>query len=482
MSSNQIKILLIEDEEFDVRRVKNTLKPYQENLKLGDVVSDGQSALQLIKNKPNFYDIIIMDFQIAGGLHGEQLIEKIKTVNSTIQIIVITKMTINQSDFEFANNLMEAGAFWYGTKYPGDIEEYIYQPTDFILSIQNAYERRKLELDRNKTQSKLDRQVREILEEKKIIGESQPMKELMQQLEKIGKTNASVLIYGESGTGKELVATNLHYLSPRRYENFVTVNCGSIPGDLIESELFGYEKGAFTGARESKQGLFEYADGGTIFLDEIAELPLKAQTKLLRVLQEGEIDKIGRNKSYVVNVRVIAATNRRLETLVTEHNFREDLFYRLNVLEIEVPALRERDEDIIILTKYFVKKFSAEMGIAAVEFSDDVLDVLCTYHWPGNVRELQNIVQRLLLLYDNQIEPEEVETLLELKGRDYKQTGFQALFEKDFIVPLRDIEEKFRKQYIQFVRNQSDTDADAARKLGLAPPNYHRMCKDLGFK
>ncbi len=481
MSPDHIKILLIEDEDFDIRRVKNTLKPYREVIRLCDIVSDGQSALQLLENKLNFYDIIIMDFQIAGGLHGERLIKKIKAINRTIQIIVITKMTINQSDFEFANNLMEAGAFWYGTKYPGDIEEYIYQPTDFILSIQNAYERRKLEMDRNKTQSKLDRRVKEILAEKKIIGKSPPMLEMIQQLEKVGKTSASVLIYGESGTGKELVATNLHYLSPRRYENFVTVNCGSIPGDLIESELFGYEKGAFTGARNSKQGLFEYADGGTIFLDEIAELPLKAQTKLLRVLQEGEIDKIGRAKNYRVNVRVIAATNRRLETLVSEHNFREDLFYRLNVLEIEVPALRERGDDIIILVQYFVNKFSTEMGIPPIDLPDSVLQILSTYHWPGNVRELQNIVQRLLLLYDGEIQPEEVEALLELKGRDQKN-GFHSLFERENILPLREIEERFRKQYIQFVRKQSDSDADAARKLGLAPPNYHRMCKDLGFK
>lgn len=482
MKTESINILLIEDEEYDIRRVKNTLHPHRDEFTIADIVKDGTSAVERVQARPDFYDIIIMDFQIAGGLHGESLIKKIKEINSTIQIIVITKMTINQTDFDFANSLMEAGAFWYGTKYPGDIEEYIYQPTDFVLSIQNAYERRKLELERNKTQSKLDRRVKEILEEKRIIGDSKPMTELLTQVDKVGHTNASVLIYGESGTGKELVATNLHYNSPRRYENFVTVNCGSIPADLIESELFGYEKGAFTGADRAKEGLFEHADGGTIFLDEIAELPLKAQTKLLRVLQEGEIDKIGRKKVHTVDVRVIAATNRRLEALIEDKAFREDLFYRLNVLQIEVPALRELGADICILAEYFMKKFSKDMGMTPMQLSEDVRKVLCDYHWPGNVRELQNVIQRLLLIYDDEITTADVRAVLGVHGNGEKAENFRALFDPEEIKPLRDIESEFRAEYVGFVREHADTDAEAARKLGLAPPNYHRMCKDLGFK
>lgn len=482
MGSDQITILLIEDEEYDIRRVQNTLKPYEDSLEILDIVGDGNSALDLVKRHPGRYDIIIMDFQIAGGLHGELLIRKIKEINPTIQIIVITKMTINQTDFDFANSLIEAGAFWYGTKYPGDIEEYIYQPTDFILSIQNAYARRQLELERDKAQAKLDKRVQEILEEKRIIGESEPMRNLTAQVEKIGKTGASVLIYGESGTGKELVAANLHYKSPRRYENFVTVNCGSIPADLIESELFGYEKGAFTGADHAKEGLFEYADGGTIFLDEIAELPLKAQTKLLRVLQEGEIDKIGRRKSYTVDVRFIAATNRRLETLMEEDSFREDLFYRLNVLQIEVPALRERRRDISHLAEYFMKKFAEDMGMTPLSLTDDVLEMLVAYHWPGNVRELQNVIQRLLLICDEEITLSSVKSVLGVHRNGGETDTFRSLFNPDKILPLREIETEFRSEYVGFVREHAETDAEAARKLGLAPPNYHRMCKDLGFK
>jgi len=482
MKNDTIHILVIEDEEFDVRRIKNTLQPSGERFNIVDIVDEGVTALELVQKQPDTYDIIIMDFQIGGGLRGETLIKQIKEINSTIQIIVITKMTINQTDYDFANSLMEAGAFWYGTKYPGDIEEYIYQPTDFILSIQNAYQRRQLELERNKTQSKLDRQVHEILEKKQIIGDSPPMQEMVRQVEKIGKTHANVLIYGESGTGKELVATNLHYKSPRKYENFVTVNCGSIPGELIESELFGYEQGAFTGARQSKAGLFETADGGTIFLDEIAELPLKAQTKLLRVLQNGEIDKIGRNKSYTVDVRVIAATNRRLESLLEERQFREDLFYRLNVLQMDVPALRERGRDIATLAHYFMQLFSEDMGVPPLELSDEVIRVLCAYDWPGNVRELQNAMQRLLLIYDSAPTPGDVEAVIGLQHRTNEASGYRSVFTAQEIRPLREIEVEFRADYVGYVREQCDTDAEAARLLGLAPPNYHRMCKDLGFK
>ena len=482
MTSDVIKILVIEDEEFDIRRIRNTLHPYRENLVIVDEVGNGKAALDLIRENRNGYDIVIMDFQIVGGLHGERLIQEIKEINSTIQIIVITKMTINQTDFDFANSLIEAGAFWYGTKYPGDIEEYIYQPTDFILSIQNAYQRRKLELERNRTQSKLDRRVEEILSEKQIIGESKPIKSLLEQVERVGKTHASVLIYGESGTGKELVATNLHYSSPRRHENFVTVNCGSIPANLIESELFGYEQGAFTGAETNRAGLFEQADGGTVFLDEVSELPAKAQTKLLRVLQEGEIDKIGRHKSYQVDVRIIAATNRRLEKLVDNREFREDLFYRMNVLQLEVPALRERTADIPLLSDYFMRKFSTKMGVQSFTLDDDAMTLLTDHDWRGNVRELQNVIQRLLLICDSAPTSNDIKAVLGMSKRGAITNGYRSLFQRDQIKPLRQVEEEFRSEYVSFVREQTETDAEAARMLDIAPPNFHRMCKDLGLK
>ncbi|MCB0315797.1 MAG: sigma-54-dependent Fis family transcriptional regulator, partial [Calditrichaeota bacterium] len=302
--NRKIHVLLIEDEEYDVRRVQNTLKPFAERIILRDITSDGHSALELLQAHKGQYEVVIMDFQIAGSLTGEELILRMKAVDPALQIIVITKRTINITDFDFANRLLEAGAMWYCTKYPGDIEAYIYQPTDFILSIFNAAEKRRLELEQQRSNRKLSQNVEDILREKRIIGESEVVQKLKQQIAMCANNDAIVLIRGLSGTGKELVAANIHYQSRRRLEKFVAINCGSLPQDLIESELFGFEKGAFTGAQERKKGLFEIADNGTLFLDEIAEMPLSAQVKLLRVIQEGEIDKIERTEKVKVHVRV----------------------------------------------------------------------------------------------------------------------------------------------------------------------------------
>ncbi|MFA6024842.1 MAG: sigma-54 dependent transcriptional regulator, partial [Ignavibacteriaceae bacterium] len=397
-----INVLLIEDEEFDVRRVINTIKPFSEQIKIGKIVSDGKGALELLKEKSERFDLVIMDFQIAGGLMGEELIHKIKEVDSALQIIVVTKMTINISDYAFANKLMKAGAFWYCTKYPGDIEEFIYQPTDFIISIFNAFEKRKLELERLRVNQKLVRNAEETLEQKRMVGESPEIFRLKEQIAKCSQSTINVLIRGASGTGKELVAYNIHYNSARKLENFVIINCGSLPHDLVESELFGYEKGAFTGADKKKLGLFEVAHNGTIFLDEVTELPLPAQVKLLRVIQDGEIEKIGRTEKIKVDVRILAATNRNIEEEVKAKRFREDLYYRLNVLPIHVPDLKYRTTDIPILLDYFLTTMSIDMIREKPTFEDDAMKLLVNYDWPGNVRELKNVVQRLLF-YDEKI-------------------------------------------------------------------------------
>jgi len=273
MNQKFIRILLIEDEEFDARRVKNTITYFQDKIQIVSIVSNGDAALKLLKDSPEDYDVIVMDYQIAGTLHGVELIKKIKELEDTIQIIVITKLTIDLTDLNFARALMDAGAFWYCTKYPNDIEEYIYQPTDFIMSIFNAFERKKLEEQRNKSNKKLNTKIEQILQSKQIISNSAEMEKVKYDIERLTTNEATVLITGPSGTGKELVAYNIHYKSKRKYENFVPINCGSLPNDLIESELFGYEKGSFTGAANQKEGLFQIADKGTLFLDEIAELP-----------------------------------------------------------------------------------------------------------------------------------------------------------------------------------------------------------------
>lgn len=483
MRSEKINVLLIEDEDFDVRRVYNTIAPFNENIIIKDVVSDGREALSLIKKNKENYDIVIMDFQISGGLMGEALIQKIKEIDNTIQIIVITKMTINITDFNFANKLILAGAFWYCTKYPGDIEDYIYQPTDFVMSIFNAFEKCRLEREWNKSNQKILRTIDEILYKKRIIGESEPIIKLKEDILKYAKSNVNVLIKGASGTGKELVAINIHYNSNRKFENFIPINCGSLPHDLIESELFGYEKGAFTGADKRKPGLFEIANNGTIFLDEVTELPLPAQVKLLRVIQDGEIEKLGRTEKIKVNVRIIAATNRNIEEEVREKRFREDLYYRLNVVPLNVPKLKNRKSDIPLLIDHFIKEISSDMGREKPIIDKDAMQVLLNYDWQGNVRELINVVQRFFFIDEKKIDGKNIRFIL---GLDFdsplttrEDCGFNFGSE---ILPLAQMEKIFREKYFKFVRENSNSDSDAAQKLGLAPPNYYRMAKELGLK
>lgn len=479
-----IQILLIEDEDYDVRRVMNTLAPFSERMKVNNVVSNGKAALEILKDKKGDIDIVIMDFQIAGGLMGENLIIKIKEIDPTLQIIVITKMTTNISDYNFANKLIKAGAFWYCTKYPGDIEEYIYQPTDFLMSIFNAHEKCILERERFRSHQKLHRNVEEVLLQKKIVGESEVIVNLREEIKKFAQSNVNTLIRGSSGTGKELVAYNIHYRSSRKYENFVIINCGSLPSQLVESELFGYEKGAFTGADKKKLGLFEIANHGTIFLDEITELPLSAQVKLLRVIQDGEIEKIGRTEKIKVDVRIIAATNRNVEEEVKEKRFREDLYYRLNVLPLLVPDLRKRVSDIPLLIDYFLYNISIDMGKEKPEIPEETMRVFLNYEWPGNVRELKNVVQRILFSAEAKITIQRAKRALGVPessdaGDDF---GFGDLFNPDNILPLKDMEKIIRERYFKFVRLNSDSDTDTAKKLGLAPPNYYRMAKELGLK
>ena len=479
--NNLIRVLLIEDESFDAMRVNNTLKYFQDKIKIMDTVSNGDAALKLLKQSPYAYDVIIMDYQIAGTLHGVELINKIKSIISTVQIIVITKLTIDITDLKFARRLMDAGAFWYCTKYPNDIEDYIYQPTDFVISIFNAYERKKLEEQRNKSNKSLDKQIEKILESKKIISVSKAMDEVKQNIERLAKNDATVLITGASGTGKELVAYNIHYRSNRRYEKFIPINCGSLPNDLIESELFGYERGSFTGAGNKKKGLFELANNGTIFLDEIAELPLSAQVKLLRVIQEGELDKIGRTKTIKVNARIIAATNKDLRKEVENGKFRKDLYFRLNVLFIKVLPIKDRGEDIKVLTKHFVRYFSLQMGVQTPNISESAIDVLIKHDWPGNVRELKNVIQRILFYEKDNIEAGDVEYAI-IPTTEKQPAANPLNFDLNNILHWKDFERNIKYNYFKFVRDHSSSDADAASKLGLAPPNYHRMSKELGLK
>jgi transcriptional regulator with PAS, ATPase and Fis domain len=406
-----------------------------------------------------------------------------KEIDPLVQIIVITKMTINMTDLDFASSLLKAGAFWYCTKYPGNIEDYIYQPTDFILGIVNAYEKRRLEKQRLRSDKRLMKSVEAQLDSKEILGNSKPMIQLKEAIEKYARSDANVLITGASGTGKELVAWNIHLKSKRRFESFVPINCGGIPQELIESELFGYEKGSFTGANAPKPGLFEVANNGTIFLDEVSELPPSAQVKLLRVIQEGEIEKIGRTGSLSVNVRIIAATNTDLSKEVNEKKFREDLFYRLSVVPIDIAPLRQRGDDIMLLFDHFLGFFSADMNIPPPDVDPKAREILLNYKWPGNVRELRNVVQRLVLNTEGRITAKDVSHPTILRSPLYKQEmpGVKE-FGNGQVIPLREMERIFRMNYFKYVRSISSSDSNAAEKLGIAPSNFFRMCKELGLK
>jgi two-component system, NtrC family, response regulator AtoC len=478
--SNLINILLIEDESYDAERVKRTLSPFSDRIIIKHIVADGQSATDLLTENEGAYDVIIMDYQIVGPLSGEKLIRRIKTIDPFVQIIVITKMTINVTDFDLANKLIEAGAMWFCTKYPSDIKEYIYQPTDLLLSILNAYEKKCLTLEKSRTNLQMNQSINNTLNNIKIIGESGVTMKLRTQIEKAAHQDATVLITGVSGTGKELVATHIHYLSKRKYENFITINAGSIPHELIESELFGFAKGSFTGAVSPKKGLFEIANNGTIFLDEISELPMLSQVKLLRVLQEGELDKIGRTEKIKVDVRVIAASNIDLEKAVEEKKFREDLFYRLNVMNIYLPSLRERMEDVPALTRHFIEKYCNQMEISKPEIRDDALEALQSYEWPGNIRQLQNVIQRLLVSFEGVIKKEDILSVLGAKKMG-SVSGPEFWFGEK-ILQWKEMENIFRFKYFTYVKEKTKTESEAARQLGIAPSNFYRMCHKLGIK
>src|ERR1700684_3691267 len=346
-----------------------------------ETVQSGQMA----KNKIDgaLYDVIITDIKMP-NIDGIEVLRHAHRVSPDSAVILITAV----DDYEAAVEAVKAGrATDYIRKSPGLVDE-------IKLAINRALE--KVTLSRQNFALKRDAATRNSLDN--IIGVSPAMEKLKQTVRTVASTQSTVLIYGESGTGKELVARALHVCSPRAAEPFVSVNCGAFPETLLESELFGYLKGAFTGANQNKRGLFEVAGGGTIFLDEISEMTLAMQVKLLRVLQERTVRPVGGTSEIPIDVRVIAATNRDLDKAVAENTFREDLYYRLNVIPIRVPDLRERREDIPLLANHFLKKYAAAANRSILRVNQKSLDDLCGYEWPGNVRQLENTIERAVAL------------------------------------------------------------------------------------
>jgi two-component system response regulator PilR (NtrC family) len=374
------KILVADDEQSMREFLDIMLK--KEGYKVS-LASNGEEVVKLIDN--DLFDLVLMDIRMP-KLDGISALKRIKSTSPETVVIMITAY----ASADTAIKAMKEGAYDYITK-PFKVEE-------IKLIINNALEKKNLQ----KENILLKQVVRDRYHFGNIIGQSPKMMALYDLLEKVSPTKTNILIAGESGTGKELVAKAIHYNSVRKEKPFVTLNCGAIPESLIESELFGHMKGAFTDAIATKKGLFEVADEGTIFLDEISELPLLMQVKLLRVLQDKEFKRVGGTEDIRVDVRIISATNKDLEEAVKEKHFREDLFYRLNVIQIKLPPLRDRKEDIPILAGHFLKKYSEELNKNILKTSPEALQILLNYEYPGNVRELQNIIERAVALESGQ--------------------------------------------------------------------------------
>lgn len=370
------KILVVDDEQSMREFLEIMLK--KEDYKVS-VASNGEEVLKLLER--DIFDLVLLDVRMP-RMDGIAVLRRIKALAPETIVIMITAYASHDT----AVKAMKEGAYDYITK-PFKIDE-------IKLIIKNALEKKNLQ----KENSLLKQVVRDRYHFDNIIGQSPRMLALYDLLEKVSPTKTNILVTGESGTGKELVAKAIHYNSPRKDRPFVTLNCGAIPEPLIESELFGHMKGAFTDAIATKKGLFEVADEGTLFLDEISELPLLMQVKLLRVLQDREFKRVGGTEDLRVDVRIIAATNKDLEEAVREKRFREDLFYRLNVIQIKLPPLRERIDDIPRLVMHFLKKFSSELNKSISSVSPEAHRLLQDYAYPGNVRELQNIIERAVAL------------------------------------------------------------------------------------
>ncbi|HET6199155.1 MAG TPA: sigma-54 dependent transcriptional regulator, partial [Candidatus Acidoferrales bacterium] len=348
-------------------------------------VGSGEECIEAVERRA--FDLILLDIWLP-GIDGLATLERINEHDGAPMVVMIS----GHGKIETAVRATKLGAF-----------DFIEKPLSLdktVLAVKNALDYLRLEKENRRLRAELEQRYQ-------ILGDSVPMKALRQQIALTAPTNGRVLIYGESGTGKELVARALHAQSSRAQGPFVEVNCAAIPEELIESELFGHRKGSFTGASEDKSGKFQKADGGTLFLDEVGDMSLKTQSKVLRALEEQRVEPIGSNEMAAVDVRVIAATNKKLEDEISRNAFREDLFYRLNVIPFTVPPLRDRTEDIPILARHFLAEFNRAYGKKPKELTSAAMEVLLRYPWPGNVRELKNLIERLVIMSPAQhIEPQ----------------------------------------------------------------------------
>lgn len=442
------KLVLVVDDEPEIL---STLKDILEDEGYRFVgYLKGEDALEAIDRV--LPDLVVLDIWLP-GIDGIQVLDQIKRKHPHLPVLIIS----GHGTIETAVKAVKLGAYDFIEK-PIDLDK-------FLLKVERAFEESRLRLEYERLREKSG-------EEKKIIGKSPRMKELMEQIKLVAPTDCWVLILGESGTGKELVAREIHRLSPRSDGPFVEVNCAAIPSDRIEYELFGYEKGSFAGAEVSKKGKFELANGGTLYFDEVGDMDLRTQAKVLRVLEELKVERVGADEPVELDIRVIASSNKDLEREVAEGNFRKDLYYRLNVVPIVVPPLRERKEDIPLLVEHFSNFFARKYGRKTPLFSDGALKILSDYHWPGNVRELKNLVERLVITVQKDV-IEESDLPYPLGQADASE-GTKT---------LREAKEAFEKEFILRQLKKNDWNiSKTAEELGIERSHLYKKMRAYGIK
>lgn len=447
--SDKPRILAIDD-EMDVLTMYKTLLKKSYNIVTAE---NGEKGLAILKE--HTIDLILLDLKMP-GIDGLETLKHIKEIDDKATVIIVSAL----SDIKSAVNSIKKGAADFVSK-PFDLEE-------LTTVIENALNRKKLEMENLYLKTALS----EKTSYGSLIGKSLVMKRIFELVDTVAKSNSSILITGESGTGKELVAQAIHQKSLRRESPFVAVNCAAIPDNLFESELFGHERGAFTGAVERRIGKFEMAHTGTLFLDEIGCMPTNLQSKLLRAIQENKIERIGGTKPIEVDVRIVSATNQDLTQAIQDKNFREDLFYRLNVIPVHLPPLRERKEDIPLLIYHFLKRFNEELKKNIKSISKEAEQVLVNYNWPGNVRELSNVIERAVVL----CQKEEIagQGLFVLVQNTYPAISSQTLDEA-----VNNFEREF---LLQAIKQNNNNHTQTAKKLGIHRSTLLSRLKNLGIK
>ena len=439
------RILIVDDEPGIRQSLKGV---FEDEGFTTEAVSSGEDCLKRVEQ--NSFDLILLDIWLP-GIDGIETLRRLREKSPHTHVIMIS----GHATIATAVSATKLGAYDFIEK-PFSLEH-------TLLTVRNALSHRRLEQTNDLLRHQLESRFN-------IVGESIPVKALRKQIAIVAPTNSRILIYGESGTGKELVSRNIHFMSNRVNSPFIEVNCAAIPEELIESELFGHTKGAFTGASENKKGKFELADGGTLFLDEIGDMSLKTQAKVLRALEEHRFQPIGAPAGIRVDVRVITATNKNLQNEIGAGRFREDLFYRLNVIPFFVPPLRERREDIPILARYFMRVFAVEHGRGPKDFSSEALDMLVDYSWPGNVRELRNEIERLVIMVQDPVIQARDLSLPNGSGVSRSTTLHEARahYEREFIVSK--------------LKENNWNISQTARLLGLERSYLYRKMKAYGIE